>query len=101
MLNVVTYSSTVVVDGEINTISAIQHLKEHFHSLRNHPELIVVLKDANSIPSSVLGMLIKLAKVDGKEVVLKIKNNDVLEGLKELRLDEAIKLEIFDRYLHG
>lgn len=84
-------SNEIEVLGNISTVTDYQEIKHVVTDmLRNSDKsLVISIKDAFSITSSVIGFFLKLVYQDNVHLELKISDNRLLRLLEELRLAEA------------
>jgi len=87
-------SNTVVITGNIKTISDYQQIKENVDNLtKNHQHIIITIQDSISITSSVIGYLNKLVLKDKIDVEIKVGNAQLMELFEDLNLVSLFKVK--------
>ena len=87
-------SNTVVITGNIKTISDYQQIKENVDNLtKNHQHIIITIQDSISITSSVIGYLNKLVLKDTIDVEIKVGNAQLMELFEDLNLVSLFKVK--------
>ena len=87
-------SNTVVITGNIKTISDYQQIKENVDNLtKNHQHIIITIQDSISITSSVIGYLNKLVLKENIDVEIKVGNAQLIELFEDLNLVSLFKVK--------
>ena len=87
-------SNTVVITGNIKTISDYQQIKENVDNLtKNHKHIIITIQDSISITSSVIGYLNKLVLKDKIDIEIKVGDAQFMELFEDLNLVSLFKVK--------
>ncbi len=88
-----TGTNSFKITGEIKTISDYQTIKNQVQPLveQGNKSLTIVIEDAQTITSSIVGYLMKIVNLNGVKLTLTVKNQKLYKLLEDLVL-----LEIFN-----
>jgi len=80
-------TNTVVITGNIKTISDYQQIKETLDNLtQKHKHIIIKIQDSISITSSVIGYLNKLVLKDKVDLHIEVGDEQLMELFEDLNL---------------
>ena len=87
MMKISTQTNTIVISGNIKSISDLQTIKQSIDGVvKNHKNIIIKIEDSLSITSSVIGYLNKLVLKDGVEISMMVGNSQLMHLLEDLNL---------------
>lgn len=89
MNNVQTTSNTLEINGNIKGLDDFFQIKEDIMkmTLTNNDTLVIDIKDSFSMPSAMIGYLLKLIRQDKIQVILNVYDRRLLELLDDLNLN--------------
>ncbi len=87
-------NNELIIKGNVKSIQDAEAIKEALEKIaKNYTSVKVILQDSISLTSSVIGYLVKLAQKDGKNITLKIANEELYELLQDLGLHTTFKIQ--------
>jgi hypothetical protein len=86
------HNNTIVIKGNITSISDAEKIINLLHSLSNNNVIILKILDSFSLPSSIIGELLKLHNM-GKKIILEVKDPVLYELLDDLNLTKAFSVK--------
>jgi len=87
-------ANTVVITGNIKTISDYQQIKETIDNLtQNQKHIIVIIQDSISVTSSVIGYLNKLVLKDNIDLQIKVGDDQLMKLFEDLNLVSLFKVK--------
>jgi len=81
--------NVIEIEGNIKSLEDFEKIKYTIEEIMPTKSITLNLKDSISITSSVIGYLNKLVNVDGVEVYLNVKTQELYDLLKDLDLDKV------------
>lgn len=83
------------ITGEIKTISDYQAIKKTIQESveKDIKELLVIIEDAQTVTSSVVGYLLKLVNLNGIKINLTVKNAKLHKMLEDLVLIDVFNVQ--------
>jgi len=84
--------NVIEVEGNIKSLEDFEKIKYTIEEIMPTKSITLSLKDSISITSSVIGYLTKLVNVDGVEVYLNIKTQELYDLLRDLDLDKVFHI---------
>jgi len=84
--------NVIEVEGNIKSLEDFEKIKYTIEEIMPTKSITLNLKDSISITSSVIGYLTKLVNVDGIEVYLNIKTQELYDLLRDLDLDKVFHI---------
>ena len=92
-MNISISASTVIITGNIKTVSDFQSIKNEVGNLVNTQKNITIkIIDSLSITSSVIGYFNKLILKDKIDLNMQVSNAELMDLLKELNLDKVFRV---------
>jgi len=92
-VNISISASTVIITGNIKTVSDFQSIKNEVGNLVNTQKNITIkIIDSLSITSSVIGYFNKLILKDKIDLNMQVSNAELMDLLKELNLDKVFRV---------
>jgi hypothetical protein len=85
-------NNTITVEGNITTISDAEKVINTLHSLSDKDLIILRIKDSFSLPSSIIGELLKLHD-QGKKIIVEVKDPVLYELLDDLNLIKTFNVK--------
>jgi hypothetical protein len=86
------HNNTIVIKGNITSISDAEKIINLLHSLSNNDVIILKILDSFSLPSSIIGELLKLHDM-GKKIILEVKDPVLYELLDDLNLTKTFSVK--------
>jgi hypothetical protein len=86
------HNNTIVIKGNITSISDAEKIINLLHSLSNNNVIILKILDSFSLPSSIIGELLKLHDM-GKKIILEVKDPVLYELLDDLNLTKTFSVK--------
>lgn len=91
-MDISTSSNTVIIKGNIKSVSDFQSIKTTLDSLKeSNSSISIDILDSISITSSVIGYLNKLVLKDGIDLSMKIENDCLMHLIEDLNLVDVFK----------
>jgi hypothetical protein len=85
-------NNILTVEGNITTINDAEKIINALYSLSDKDSVIIKIKDSFSLPSSIIGELLKLTDM-GKKVILEVKDPVLYEMLDDLNLTKTFNVK--------
>jgi hypothetical protein len=85
-------NNILTVEGNITTINDAEKIINALYSLSDKDSVIIKIKDSFSLPSSIIGELLKLTDM-GKKVILEVKDPVLHEMLDDLNLTKTFNVK--------
>lgn len=86
-MEISTDSNTVIIGGNIKSVSDFQTIKNNVDNIATHHKTILLkIPDSISITSSVIGYFNKLVLKDGIQIEIIVGNTQLLELFQDLNL---------------
>jgi len=87
-------NNELIIKGNVKSIQDAETIKEALEKIaKKYTSIKIVLQDSISLTSSVIGYLVKLAQKDGKNITLKVANEELYELLRDLDLHTIFKIQ--------
>jgi len=84
--------NSVEIKGIIKTIEDVEEIKSSLSSI-NSDLITLKIVDSFAMPSALIGYLIKLKQLEGKQINLKIGDEGLYELVQDLNLDRDFNLQ--------
>jgi hypothetical protein len=84
--------NVINVKGNITTISDAEKVIQFLHSLSDKDTIVLRILDGFSLPSSIIGELLKLHDM-GKNIIIEIKDSVLYELLDDLNLTKIFTVK--------
>jgi len=84
--------NVIEIEGNIKSLEDFEKIKYTIEEIMPTKSITLNLKDSISITSSVIGYLNKLVNVDGVEVYLNVKTQELYDLLRDLDLDKVFHI---------
>jgi hypothetical protein len=91
-MNININNNILEIEGNITTIKDAEKIINALYSLNNKDTVIVKIKDSFSLPSSIIGELLKLTDM-GKKIILEVKDPVLHEMLDDLNLTKTFNVK--------
>jgi len=89
-----TEQSNIIISGQIKTMEDYKSIKKiinHF-IIKGQKQFTLLIEDSLSLPSSVIGLLLKAVNQDNAEISIKANNPELILLLTELNLINQFKV---------
>ncbi|WP_024787648.1 MULTISPECIES: hypothetical protein [unclassified Lebetimonas] len=91
-MNLSINNNILTIEGNITTIEDAEKIINALYSLSDKDSIIVKIKDSFSLPSSIIGELLKLTDME-KKVILEVKDPVLYEMLDDLNLTKTFNVK--------
>ena len=93
-MDISTVSNTVIIKGNIKSVSDYQTIKSTVDTLiGTYENIIIEIKDSISITSSIIGYFTKLVQKEGVDLKIKVGNSSLIELFDDLNLMTLFKVK--------
>ncbi|WP_024789794.1 hypothetical protein [Lebetimonas sp. JH292] len=91
-MNLSINNNILTIEGNITTIKDAEKIINALYSLSDKDSIIIKIKNSFSLPSSIIGELLKLTDM-GKKVILEVKDPVLYEMLDDLNLTKTFNVK--------
>ena len=84
--------NSIEIKGIIKTIEDVENIKSSIESM-NSNVITLTIVDSFAMPSALIGYLIKLKQLEGKQINLRIGDEGLYELVQDLNLDRDFNLQ--------